>query len=75
MAFLPRPVTMRMFVTPDCDGFFDAVLDDRLVDEHQHLLGLRLGGGQEPRAQAGGGKHRLADRPFMRSHRNSGRLI
>ena len=36
------------------DRLFDAVLDDRLVDQRQHLLGLRLGGGQEPCAPAGG---------------------
>ena len=37
------------------DGLLDAVLDDRLVDERQHLLGLRLGGRQErvPRPAAG----------------------
>ncbi len=39
----------------------DAVLDDRLVDERQHLLGLRLGGGQEPGAETGGGKHGFAN--------------
>ena len=33
-----------------------AVLDDRLVDDRQHLLRLRLGGGQEPGAEPGGGK-------------------
>ena len=43
------------------DRFFDAVLDDRLVDERQHLFRLRLGGGQEAGAQPGGRKHRLAD--------------
>ena len=39
----------------------DHVLDDRLVDERQHLLRLRLGGGQEARAEAGGGEDGLAD--------------
>ena len=43
------------------DCFLDAVLDDRLVDERQHLLGLRLGGGQEPRSPAGGRKDGFAD--------------
>ena len=44
------------------DGLFDAVLDDRLVDERQHLLGLRLGGWEKARAESGGGEDRLADR-------------
>ena len=48
------------------DGLLDRVLDDRLVDQRQHLLGLRLGGGEEPRAPAGGRKHGLAD-----AHRTS----
>ena len=39
----------------------DDVLDDRLVDEGQHLLGLGLGGGQEAGAEAGGGEDGLAD--------------
>ncbi len=43
------------------DRLLDHVLDDRLVDERQHLLRLRLGGGQEARAEAGGGEHGLAD--------------
>ena len=44
----------------------DHVLDDRLVDEGQHLLGLRLGGGEEARAQAGGGEDGLADASGIR---------
>ena len=43
------------------DGLFDAVLNDRLVDERQHLLGLRLGGREKPRAESGGGEDRLAN--------------
>ena len=50
-----------MLLDAGCDGFLDAVLDDRLVDEDQHLFRLRLGGGQEPRAEAGGGEDGLAD--------------
>ena len=42
------------------DGFLDAVLNDRLVDERQHLFGLRFGRGKEAGAEAGGGKHGLA---------------
>ena len=45
-----------MLSRPERDGLLDAVLDDRLVDQRQHLLRLRLGGGQEPRAEPGGGK-------------------
>ena len=43
------------------DRLLDAVLDDRLVDERQHLLRLRLGRGKKPGAEAGGGEHGLAD--------------
>ena len=43
------------------DRFFDAVLDDRLVDQRQHLLRLRLGGGKESGAETGGGKDGFAD--------------
>ena len=43
------------------DRFFDAVLDDRLVDERQHLLGLRFGGWKKPGAEAGGREDGLAD--------------
>ena len=44
------------------DGLFDAVLNDGLVDERQHLLGLRLGGREKARAESGGGEDRLANR-------------
>ena len=40
--------------------FLDGVLDQRLVDDRQHFLGHRLGGGQEAGAQAGDGQHGLA---------------
>ena len=40
--------------------FLDRVLDQRLVDDRQHFLGHRLGGGQEPGAQAGDGQNSLA---------------
>src|SRR5262249_20189295 len=42
--------------------FLHDVLDGRRVDDRQHLLGYRLGGGQEPRAHARGGDDRLPDR-------------
>ena len=43
------------------DRLFDAVLDDRLVDERQHFLRLRLGGGQKSGAETGGGEDGFAD--------------
>ena len=52
---------------PGGDGLFDRVLDDRLVDQRQHLLRLRLGGGQEAGAPAGGGEDGLSN-----AHRTSG---
>ncbi len=39
----------------------DHVLDQRAVDHRQHFLGHRLGGREEPRAEAGDGKDRFAD--------------
>ncbi len=48
------------------DGLFDAVLDQRLVDEAEHLLGRGLGGGKKTGAHACGGKDGFAD--FLRSH-------
>ena len=38
------------------------VLDQRLVDDRQHFLRARLGGGQEARAAAGDGENRKTDR-------------
>ena len=38
------------------DGFLDAVLNDRLVDQREHLLGLRFGCGKEPRPRPAAGK-------------------
>src|SRR6266852_3016534 len=46
---------------PARDRFLDAVLDGGLVDQGQHLLRLRLGGGQEAGAKPGGGDDRLAN--------------
>ena len=39
----------------------DHVLDQRPVDDRQHLLGHGLGGGQEPGAEAGDGEHGFAN--------------
>ena len=46
---------------PGFPGLLDRVLDDRLVDHRQHLLGHGLGGGQEAGAHAGDGKNGFAD--------------
>jgi hypothetical protein len=48
------------------DGLLHDVLDGRLVDDGKHLLGRRLGSGQEPGTQAGGGDDRLGD--VLNSH-------
>ena len=42
-------------------GLVDHVLDHRPVDDGQHLLGHRLGGGQEARAEPGDGEDGLAN--------------
>ena len=41
------------------EPLLDDVLDDGAVDDQQHLLGLRLGRREEPRAQARGGNESL----------------
>jgi hypothetical protein len=43
------------------DGFFHAVLNDRLVDERQHLFWLRFGRWKKSGTETGGGKNRFAD--------------
>ena len=43
------------------DRFLDAVLDDRLVHQRQHFLGLRFGGREETRAESGGGEDSFSD--------------
>ena len=45
-------------------GLLDRVLDQRLVDDRQHLLGLGLGRGQEAGAEAGHRKDRFVERHF-----------
>jgi len=47
-------------------GFFDAILNERFVDESEHFFGQRLGGGKEASAQSCGGEDCFAD--FLRSH-------
>ena len=54
-------VTMIDLLDAGRDRLLDGVLDDRLVDERQHLLGLRLGGRQEPCPPAGGREHCFAN--------------
>ncbi len=46
---------------PRGPGLLDDVLDERPVDQRQHLLGLRLGGRQEAGSQSRGGKDGDAD--------------
>ncbi len=48
-------------VHPGLQGLLHTVLDQRLVDDGQHLLGNGLGGGQETGAVTGRGKETLAD--------------
>ena len=45
---------------PGGHRLLDHVLDRGLVHQGQHFLRLRLGGGQEPRAESGRGEDRLA---------------
>ena len=52
------------------DGLLDRVLDDRFVDEREHLLGLRLRGRQEASAPSGGREDGFAD-----SHRTPERRL
>ena len=53
------------------DRLLDHVLDDRLVDERQHFLGLRLRGRQEAGSEPGGREDGLADlRRFVVIRRN-----
>jgi hypothetical protein len=61
---LAAPGDENDVVDARCNGFLDAVLDDGLVDERQHLFGLRLRRGKESGPQAGGGKDRLSDESF-----------
>ncbi len=42
-------------------GFFDAVLDDGLIDQRKHFLGLSFSCGQEAGAEACGGEYGFAD--------------
>ena len=49
----PGPVMNSTRVMPTRRQFLDDVLHDRLAADRQHLLGLRLGGRQQSRAETG----------------------
>ncbi len=51
------------------DALFDDILNLRLVDNGEHFFRLRLGGGQETRAESSGREDRLAD--FLRRDRGA----
>ena len=51
--------------------FLDRVLDQRLVDDRQHLLRLRLGGRQKSCAEPGHGKYRLSNTVLNHCFRSS----
>ena len=44
-----------------CDGLFDAVMNDRLVNKSQLFFGNHLGGGEESCAKAPGGENDFAN--------------
>src|SRR5258706_10370103 len=46
---------------PGLPGLVNHILDQRLVDDGQHFLRHRLGGGQDPGAEAGDRKNGFAD--------------
>jgi len=54
-------------------GLFDDVLDDRFIDDGEHLLGLGLGGRQEAGAQAGCRDHRFTNLHSRSPRRGCGR--
>ena len=58
-AFLLRPMIITDVVDAGRDRLFDDVLDRRLVDDGEHLLRHRLGGGKEAGAKAGRGNDGL----------------
>jgi hypothetical protein len=49
------------FLDPGGLGLLDRVLQHRLVDDAEHLLRHRLGGGQRPGAETRDGKHGYLD--------------
>ena len=61
MTALLRPVTKMKCSMPASRASSTTYWMHRPVDDRQHLLRHRLGGGKESRAEAGDGKHGLAD--------------
>jgi hypothetical protein len=59
---------------PRLAGLVHDVLDHRAVDDGQHFLRDRLGGGEEAGAETGDGKHSLADAWLRRCGLKSGLL-
>ena len=57
---------------PGSDALFGHVLNLRLVHDGEHFFRLRLGGGQEARAESCGREHRLAN--FVAASRGTIRL-
>src|SRR5262249_21238771 len=53
------------------DGFFDDILNERLVDKREHFLRLSLGGGKKSRPQSRRGKHCFCDAHLLSSPRSA----
>src|SRR5258708_28911101 len=53
-------------------GLFDAILNDRLVDERQHFLRLRFGRGKEACSKARRRKHGFSNGCAHERHRSRG---
>jgi len=72
----------RLVAAGDEDEMFDAglarliddILDDRPVDDGQHLLGDGLGGREEPRAETGDRENCLANSLHAFNYPFAGRL-
>ncbi len=58
-----------------CVGLFDRILNEWLVHYRQHFLGLRLGGGQETRAETGNRENSFSDGLLVAGHRESDSLF
>jgi hypothetical protein len=73
---LAAPGDEDHLLDPRLQRLIDRILDQRPVDDRQHLLGHRLGGGQETRAKAPDGEYGLAqglehsDSPWRRLARS-----
>ena len=58
---LAAPGDEDHLLDPRLARLVDRILDQRPVDDRDHLLGDALGGGEQAGAEAGDGEHRLAD--------------